>query len=166
MSQETKCFSASIYLDGKKVGLVRNHGCGGSHLYSWYYHEAAKHITAYVEAMEFEFHFEKLDQFIDKLCLKTEVFKDITKRCKKETLFFLSTDKAGEWRTVNRPYSQKIKELILSKCPEILIIANEDIAKAVDFEFRQHYDTVTGVWKWNEKPEAEVENWELNKDTK
>lgn len=29
MSEETNCFSATIYVDGKKVGTVKNDGRGG-----------------------------------------------------------------------------------------------------------------------------------------
>ena len=32
-SQETYCFEASIYIDGKKAGTVSNQGCGGCHSY-------------------------------------------------------------------------------------------------------------------------------------
>lgn len=30
MSQETTCFIADVYIDGKKVGTAQNEGCGGS----------------------------------------------------------------------------------------------------------------------------------------
>ena len=33
MSEETLCFSASLYLDGKRVGTVANRGTGGPHEY-------------------------------------------------------------------------------------------------------------------------------------
>jgi len=32
-SQETYCFEANVYIDGKKAGIVSNQGCGGSHSY-------------------------------------------------------------------------------------------------------------------------------------
>ena len=32
-SQETYCFEASVYIDGKKAGTVSNQGCGGCHSY-------------------------------------------------------------------------------------------------------------------------------------
>lgn len=32
-SQETYCFEASVYVDGKKAGTVSNQGCGGCHSY-------------------------------------------------------------------------------------------------------------------------------------
>ena len=35
LSEETLCFSASIYLDGKKAGTVSNRGCGGCNVHYW-----------------------------------------------------------------------------------------------------------------------------------
>ena len=35
MSEETECFSASIYYDGRKVGEVRNEGRGGCNWPEW-----------------------------------------------------------------------------------------------------------------------------------
>lgn len=29
MSDETNCFSATVYVNGKRVGEVENRGCGG-----------------------------------------------------------------------------------------------------------------------------------------
>tara|TARA_R110002167_G_scaffold52119_1_gene150808 strand:+ start:252 stop:749 length:498 start_codon:yes stop_codon:yes gene_type:complete len=33
MSEETLCFSANLYVDGKKLCEISNRGCGGSHEY-------------------------------------------------------------------------------------------------------------------------------------
>lgn len=35
MSQETECFEASLYVDGKRVGTVGNAGHGGPNQYRW-----------------------------------------------------------------------------------------------------------------------------------
>lgn len=35
MSEETDCFDATVYVDGKKVGTVSNHGQGGPNDYSF-----------------------------------------------------------------------------------------------------------------------------------
>jgi hypothetical protein len=44
-SQETYCFEATIYLDGKKAGQVRNDGQGGCNFY--YPHTIEEAINAY-----------------------------------------------------------------------------------------------------------------------
>jgi hypothetical protein len=49
MSQETHCFSATVYIDGKKAGVVSNHGHGGCHNYHpWELQDALK---PYADAM-------------------------------------------------------------------------------------------------------------------
>lgn len=35
MSEETECFEATVYVDGKKAGRVSNRGTGGSHTYDF-----------------------------------------------------------------------------------------------------------------------------------
>jgi hypothetical protein len=34
-SEETWCFSATLYVDGRKAGIVRNHGHGGPDIHDW-----------------------------------------------------------------------------------------------------------------------------------
>ena len=48
-SQETRCFEATVYIDGKKAGTVSNEGHGGPHNYSpW---EVAARISGYAETL-------------------------------------------------------------------------------------------------------------------
>ena len=35
MSEETECFTANLYVDGKKIGAVSNRGHGGCHDYDF-----------------------------------------------------------------------------------------------------------------------------------
>ena len=39
LSEETICFSANVYRDGKKIGTIGNRGCGGDHEYGFDYDE-------------------------------------------------------------------------------------------------------------------------------
>ena len=34
-SEETTCFEATLYMDGKSIGRVHNEGCGGAHFYDF-----------------------------------------------------------------------------------------------------------------------------------
>jgi len=34
-SEETTCFEATLYIDGKSIGRVHNEGCGGAHFYDF-----------------------------------------------------------------------------------------------------------------------------------
>jgi len=130
MSQETNCFSASIYLDGKRVGVVSNTGCGGPHDYHWDDREASKQIDAYAESLPCEFDFEKLDQFIDSKIFEIQSLKAIKKLCKGATVFALSGDVKHAWMSIKVPYSLEVRQQILSKYPNIAIIANDDMILA------------------------------------
>ena len=35
LSEETLCFSASVYFNGKRVGVAKNRGRGGCNDYDW-----------------------------------------------------------------------------------------------------------------------------------
>jgi len=48
-SQETHCFQATIYIDGKKVGTVENHGHGGCD--SVHPHQVAQKIDDYAKTL-------------------------------------------------------------------------------------------------------------------
>ena len=67
MSEETLCFSADLFFEGKVVGKVRNRGCGGGHIYYWDDKNLQQQFLNFVETQEFPFEFEKHDQHIDRL---------------------------------------------------------------------------------------------------
>ena len=48
-SQETYCYEASIYVDGKKSGTVRNEGYGGEDHIVWNSKEIEQRVEAWVE---------------------------------------------------------------------------------------------------------------------
>jgi hypothetical protein len=53
MSQETECFEASVYVDGKKVGFISNDGQGGSN--DWRLDKDAEaQIKAHVDSLPSE----------------------------------------------------------------------------------------------------------------
>jgi len=51
MSHETECFTASVYIDGKKAGSVENTGQGGCHSY---YPANIERLVAAFSDSEFE----------------------------------------------------------------------------------------------------------------
>lgn len=51
LSEETNCYSATVYLDGKPVCDVSNHGHGGCDMQHWRNAEAEARVTAYFAAM-------------------------------------------------------------------------------------------------------------------
>lgn len=105
MSQETECFVAELWLDGRNRGAVSNDGHGGPHSFSdW---EAQKELDAYGKTLPPL----KSDLFPDGLEMDAELIvsealsqhleeKQFRRWCKTKTVFRLPGDKEGEWRTI------------------------------------------------------------------
>ena len=128
MSEETACFSASIYNEGKRVGVVSNQGRGGCNEYRWENAEAGRKVEAWAETVDTDFDFEKLDQVIEGLMNEAEEKKQIARWCKKQTLFVLQGDEAGAFRTINHPFTSQVKDFLDRKHGEKLErIVNEEL---------------------------------------
>ena len=128
MSEETTCFSASIYLEGKRIGVVRNRGCGGCNEYTWTDNTAGRKVEAWAETQETDYEFEKLDQIIDDLMMKAEEKKQLRRYCKKQTLFVLAGDQDGSFRPINHPFTSQVKDFLGRKHGEKLErIVNEEL---------------------------------------
>lgn len=126
-------FTASIYLDGKRVGTVENSGTGGCNNYHWKDDKAGKAITEHAESqppLPSE-HFPEglpmdIDLFIDTLIEKQETEKQYKKWCKTKTVFRLKSTPEGECLTVARPYNPNIKKALKQKYgAELVEIINE-----------------------------------------
>lgn len=133
LSEETDCFSATICLDGVKVGEVGNRGCGGANEYHWVDRAIGLKIQDWAKTQPTEFDFEQLDQILDDMIQKVEAVNQIKRRTKKTTWFRLPGDKKGEWRIVKAPYDQKVKDFIVGKYPTVECIANENPELAATF---------------------------------
>lgn len=115
MSDETNCFSASIYLDGKKVGKASNSGRGGCNRYDWNSREVGEKIQKWASIQETRYEFDKLDQIVDNLLYKWEEIKYLKKACKTKTLFRLKGDREDTWRTVKAAWSQAVHDFMKKK---------------------------------------------------
>lgn len=128
LSHETVAYSASIYVDGKRIGLVRNDGQGGCNMYDWFDREAGRRLEEHAEAQETEHDFEKLDQFINALADEFEERKALKRKCKTHVLFRLKGDEEGSWRTIRAKFEPRVENHIRTKHGDNLeAIANETI---------------------------------------
>jgi len=128
VSEETACFSASVYHEGKRIGVVSNQGRGGCNEYRWENAEAGRKVEAWAETVETAYDCEKLDQIIDGLMDEAEEKKQIARWCKKQTLFVLQGDDAGAFRTINHPFTPEVKAFLVKKHGDNLArIANEEL---------------------------------------
>lgn len=129
MSEETNCFSATIYCYGKKIGTVQNSGTGGSHEYRFEHQADWKALDKYAKQQPHEYNFEVTDQYIDKLLVEWDINRQLKRWCKSATLFRLKGDKPEAWRTVKHAFNEQVRQFITAKYGDQLEeIANERVA--------------------------------------
>jgi len=129
MSDETRNFSATIYISGKREGTVFNRGCGGPNEYNFNNNEVSKAFLKFCSEQPHKYEFDIDDQYIDTLLGKWETEKQLKKWCKTNVVFRLKTTKEDEWMLVKLrklKYSAKVKEACEKKYGDQLVeIANE-----------------------------------------
>ena len=107
LSEETLCFSASVYFNGNRVGVAKNRGRGGCNDYDWLKQEGAKEIHEWANAQkltytnwegeEEEVTFEKLDYIVTKLVTEFDEKQWYKKKCKTSILFVTEGDAEGNY---------------------------------------------------------------------
>jgi hypothetical protein len=112
MSEETTCFSATVYADGKRAGTVCNRGCGGSNEYHWADSVLGVEIEVWAEKeviitadpinpeKVMFVDFEKLDWKINEIIEALEEKKWFKAKCRGKVLFRLKGDDDSSWRTL------------------------------------------------------------------
>ena len=146
LSQETLCFSASVYVNGKKVGTAENTGHGGMtdlNLYlrkqdgKWKHNnEQYEELKEYVPQFTWDFDGEPVphtvDSYIDELVWKEYERKDLLKQCRNQVLFRIPGEeyKEGEYSFLrNTKFSDKAKAALEKRHGKGLYIVNEHVAR-------------------------------------
>ena len=98
MSEETNCFSATLFCDGIKTAHVRNDGRGGCNMYDEFDRKKFKEFSDFCEKQPLEFKFEMEDQVIENLMNEQEEAKWIARQKKKGyTVYSLKGEKPGSF---------------------------------------------------------------------
>ena len=126
MSEETLCFSCSIYADGKRIATVQNRGFGGPHEYHPIDPEALKALEKYAAEWS-EFDIEPLDDFVSQLVDDAAWAKKLRRDCKKKTLFRTADTAPNSWRVLKSPFSTAVKMWLTDKFGQDVEILNETI---------------------------------------
>ena len=119
LSEETRCYTASVYLDGKRIGQVSNRGHGGCDEYDFHRDLAARmdeflkktvRPESYVHAgatIEIEYDFE---QFCSSIVSKYLRAKDFRKACRANFLVLATPDgeKRGVYQFRKRPADKEL----------------------------------------------------------
>jgi len=123
MSQETVCFSATLYVDGERAGTIQNDGWGGGNMYHPVKAGDHKLIDAAHDRAKFiESEFGDLDICIDALLRDEATRKWLKRNSKTKTLFTLPETPEGEYRVIKAPYSEKVRAFIMKKYPTATVI--------------------------------------------
>ena len=112
-SQETHCFEATVYIDGKRSGTVSNEGYGGCNLY--YPQALAERVEAHARTLApietpYGAFSVDADLLINELLEQTLKAKEEKRLCKRGTLvrFEGVQYKGGAWELFNTPYFEGV----------------------------------------------------------
>lgn len=139
-SQETDCFEASVYIDGKRAGTVSNDGHGGCNNYHPY--DLAKRINAYAKTLpkiDMSAHgltgddrfMEQSDETLIGDLLNAYLRTRHEKRlCAKSVLYRIPGHayEEGSYHSIKGVYSPAIKAKLIAKYGEKLEILNDKFA--------------------------------------
>ncbi len=122
LSEETICFSAALYVEGKKTALIQNRGHGGSDEIAQIFDKPLfDKFKAWVKSLppepsEYGSPLDMdLDLYVGKLLSDWEQHKQIKRWSKAKTIFRLKSDKVDAYRTWGLPYSPVVKDAIVKK---------------------------------------------------
>lgn len=149
---ETLRFSASVYLNGKKVAIVANGGTGGGHQYDFFRGDRQQ-FYAYVDRLktnpldlndplhrtiaDFIQDFQQTIVNFSQSDIDSDIVIDCAielqqfqKQCKTKTLFRFATDRRNVLRTISSPFDARIKAYLVKKYGRDIVIINELISIA------------------------------------
>jgi len=117
LSEETPCFSATVYFEGKKVGTVGNRGRGGPNQYGWNDRPSNPDVEAWALANVGDASYcdSPIDVFVNRALDNFEEQKQFKSWCRNKTVFNLVGDAAGTFRTINRKWCQAISNYLASE---------------------------------------------------
>ena len=140
LSEETLCFSATLYLNRRRVGHLKNRGHGGeteiefsSKLAETDALNAAVHLHPATSMSasdattheQWRFLHDQLDWLVGET-YQTQQYKDW---CRHKTVFRSKDQPDGEWRQINAKYSEKVATYIRDQYPDTVEILNERFTK-------------------------------------
>jgi len=131
-SAETNCFEASVWIDGKRAGTVKNDGQGGPNMYHpWtlenVLNEYAKTLPP-VNAFGYEIQ-DDADTLIHPILTAWLTNKENRRICARRTCFRKpgAQYQLGEWHTYSKNYSPAVAAHLRSKYGADVRILNEEL---------------------------------------
>lgn len=131
-SHESECFEATIYIDGKRRGTVRNDGYGGCNVIEpWSLHDEIETYAKTLPPHQSDSIPEPLPMTADFLIslMLDEILeeRDLRRKCSRMVLFRKPGDtyRRGEYHTLKGKYSPQAKAFLLKKYGDKVEIVNE-----------------------------------------
>lgn len=140
---ETPAFYANLWLDGRRVAIVRSEGRGGPPFVEWLDPQRDEDLQArwrtycreHAEAAGETFapHGEPSPWWDEEVAIfrlydEHEERRWLRRQCRGRTLYRLPGDeKPGEWRTIEHAYTPDVRAFLVEKHGESVIIGNERI---------------------------------------
>lgn len=118
LSQETPCYTADLYRDGKMIGTVENRGGGGADMFR------PSNGFSYIDGPSEDITTELMSDYLAQ--------KEAKQLLKKKGLVFMETSSADSIRTVSGIPHDKLVEYVSGKYPNAVILTGktpESVAK-------------------------------------
>jgi hypothetical protein len=117
-SEETTCFRATIYVDGRRAGEVSNGGHGGPNEYHFADRDLERRFEAFCQSQpplpphpdypELGGLPMSTDLYLSLLLEQYEERKELERACKGKTAYRLKGDKPGTFWSLKAPYSARV----------------------------------------------------------
>ena len=136
LSEETTCFTATLWVNGRKVAQVSNRGTGGCNDWRWSDRAAEQAFTEQAKAAFPDQTFEQEDSLVARMMDRSDRIARFRRQTKTALVFRLKGDKQGVWKVLKGRTLASLREhLRKTYGDKVERIANDDIEAAVDFDF-------------------------------
>ena len=128
MSEETTCFSATVYVDGKKAGTVKNAGHGGCNDVWIQDRDVRQRVFDWIKTLPPRHGLNMdVDWFFTCLLTDWEETKQLKRWCRTKTVLKLKDHGENEYATFNVKYNPAVHKVQLEKKygPDLVEIVNE-----------------------------------------
>jgi hypothetical protein len=138
MSEETLAFTASLWVNGKRVGYLKNTGQGGPTDIDLYIMKDGRIIRAdytfddldkYVKENHSDLEYSEVEFFLYSLICDEDERRENKKLCRNKTVYRMPDHKyrEGEYHTYSRPYTPHLATLLRFQHGKDTYILNEHI---------------------------------------
>jgi len=131
LSEETTCYSATVYVDGKKAFYAANRGCGGADEYHPIEVALFNAASAWAKAQPPR-KFNDMELASDlELVISDLITEHLVQQDAKRLLKKIAFVENGKVFTINQQYAPQLHDKILARHPKAIILNALTLAEAV-----------------------------------